>query len=376
MQSVLGGRIAWHVENDPRAQQVLARHWPGVPNLGDLRTMDWSRVEPVDVLTAGIPCQDLSLAGPRTGLAGTRSGLWRHVATAISHLNPNLVVLENVRGLLSTRAGTDSLRALEHCTPCVGDPVEEPGMRALGAVLADLAERGRDAQWGLFRASDVGAPHQRARVFVLAWRPSTPVERHGSRTRTCSGRRGCVPAAHSQSQRRCQGFTEPEARQRQPHSRLHGGGTDCPHINRGCGSRRTRASAADPDLLRRQRRCGHHIETQRRREPPHRHHSPREWWAPYLPAIRRWEHITGRAAPSPTVPGTRRLSAELVEWMMGLPEGWVTHTEGLSRAAQLRLLGNSVVPQQAAHAVGLLLKASAEPTEQPPIGDGAAGATP
>lgn len=55
------------------------------------------------------------------------------------------------------------------------------------------------------------------------------------------------------------------------------------------------------------------------------------------------------------MPGTRRLSAELVEWMMALPTGWVTRTDGLSRAAQLRLLGNSVVPPQAAHAIGLLL---------------------
>lgn len=77
--------------------------------------------------------------------------------------------------------------------------------------------------------------------------------------------------------------------------------------------------------------------------------------ANYLPAIRRWEQVTRRAVPMPTVPGTRRLSAEFVEWMMGLPEGWVTAAEGLSRAAQLLLLGNSVVPQQAAHVLGLLL---------------------
>ncbi|GAA2662961.1 hypothetical protein GCM10010307_82480 [Streptomyces vastus] len=65
--------------------------------------------------------------------------------------------------------------------------------------------------------------------------------------------------------------------------------------------------------------------------------------------------MTERAALMPTQPGTRRLSAEFVEWMMALPGGWVTQTEGLSRAAQLRLLGNSVVPRQAAHAVDILL---------------------
>lgn len=66
-------------------------------------------------------------------------------------------------------------------------------------------------------------------------------------------------------------------------------------------------------------------------------------------------HVSQGAAPSPTQPGTRRLSAEFVEWMMGLPAGWVTTTETLSRAAQLHLLGNSVVPRQAAHAINLLL---------------------
>ncbi|MFG3369630.1 hypothetical protein ACGF0K_32305 [Streptomyces sp. NPDC048156] len=65
--------------------------------------------------------------------------------------------------------------------------------------------------------------------------------------------------------------------------------------------------------------------------------------------------MTGRAAPSPTQPGTRSLSAEFVEWMMGLPADWVTASESLSRPAQLHLLGNSVVARQAAHAINLLL---------------------
>lgn len=65
--------------------------------------------------------------------------------------------------------------------------------------------------------------------------------------------------------------------------------------------------------------------------------------------------MTGTAAPCPTQPGTRRLSTDFVEWMKGLPEGWVTRTEGLPRATQFRLLGNSVVPHQAARALEILL---------------------
>jgi DNA (cytosine-5)-methyltransferase 1 len=59
-EAVLGARLAWYAETDPRASTVLTARFPGVPNLGDIRTVDWTRVEPVDVLTAGFPCQDIS----------------------------------------------------------------------------------------------------------------------------------------------------------------------------------------------------------------------------------------------------------------------------------------------------------------------------
>lgn len=82
----------------------------------------------------------------------------------------------------------------------------------------------------------------------------------------------------------------------------------------------------------------------------------------YSPAIQRWEAVIGRPAPTPTVLGQKgrpRLSAAFVEWMMGLPAGWVTDPAlGLSRVQQLRLLGNGVVPQQAEHALRLMLARS------------------
>jgi DNA (cytosine-5)-methyltransferase 1 len=99
--AALGGTVAWHSEIDPAACRVLERHWPDVPNLGDITAIDWASVEPVDVITAGFPCTDVSLAGRQDGLHdGTRSGLWAHAAYAIAELRPALVILENVRGLL------------------------------------------------------------------------------------------------------------------------------------------------------------------------------------------------------------------------------------------------------------------------------------
>lgn len=86
--------------------------------------------------------------------------------------------------------------------------------------------------------------------------------------------------------------------------------------------------------------------------------APSVAWGPYEPAIRRWEQVLGRHAPAPTEAGAKggqRLSRRFVEFMMGLPEGWVTAVPGLSRNDQLKALGNGVVPQQAAAALTTLL---------------------
>ena len=95
-----GGRVVWHAENDPAAALLLDRRFPGVPNLGDVAAVNWATVDPVDVLCAGFPCQDVSAAGSRAGITdGERSGLWTEVVAAISALRPGLVLLENVTGL-------------------------------------------------------------------------------------------------------------------------------------------------------------------------------------------------------------------------------------------------------------------------------------
>src|ERR1044071_3977450 len=79
----MGHEIVWQAECDRSAGAVLAHHWPSVPNLGDISTVDWSEVEPVDAICAGYPCQDFSLAGLRKGMEGERGKVWGYVAECI-----------------------------------------------------------------------------------------------------------------------------------------------------------------------------------------------------------------------------------------------------------------------------------------------------
>jgi DNA (cytosine-5)-methyltransferase 1 len=138
----MGWRTAWVSEIDPFACQVLAHHFHDAPNHGDITQIDFTTVEPVDVLVGGFPCQDISNAGKQAGITGTRSGLWFHYARAIRELRPRYVVVENVAALTN---------------------------RGLDRVLGSLAEIGYDAEWGCFGAADVGAPHKRDRLWLLAY---------------------------------------------------------------------------------------------------------------------------------------------------------------------------------------------------------------
>lgn len=158
----------WVADVDAGPSRILARHWPDAPNLGDITRIDWTAVEPVDVIAGGTPCQDLSNAGHRAGMRpGTRSGIWEAMAHAIKEIAPNVVVWENVAGARSAAAYS----RLESGPGRLGGGADRPVLRALGRVVGDLAGLGYDAAWESLRASDVGAPHRRERVFVLAWRP-------------------------------------------------------------------------------------------------------------------------------------------------------------------------------------------------------------
>ena len=100
---------AWVADIEPGPRKTLAHRFPDAPNLGDVTTVDWGRVEPVDIIVGGSPCQDLSTAGRRAGMRpGTRSGLWESMAAAIHRLTPPVVIWENVAGALSAPAWSRS----------------------------------------------------------------------------------------------------------------------------------------------------------------------------------------------------------------------------------------------------------------------------
>ena len=167
VERVFGAKTAWLVEFDKHPSMVLEHRFPGVPNYGDVTQIDWSTVPPVDIITGGSPCQDLSSAGKRAGMTeGTRSNLWVAMREAIDTIKPRYVVWENVRGALSAKAQSES--DMESEGGLLGKN-KRGHLRALGRVAGDLADLGYDAEWTTLRASQVGAPHQRERVFLVAW---------------------------------------------------------------------------------------------------------------------------------------------------------------------------------------------------------------
>lgn len=137
-----GFRTIWFVERDEYAAAVLRKHWPETPIYGDITTLDFGTVQCPDVLTGGFPCQDISNAGKRAGIDGSRSSLWKHYLRAIGELRPRYAVIENVAALTQ---------------------------RGLDVVLADLAQVGYDAEWYNLSASAAGAPHRRERIFIICY---------------------------------------------------------------------------------------------------------------------------------------------------------------------------------------------------------------
>ena len=295
VEAYFDAEMVWCAEIDKYASKLIEQRF-NKPNLGDIKTINWAEVEPIDLLTAGYPCQPFSHAGYRKGTEDERH-LWPYIKEAISSLRPGIVVLENVRGHLSL--GFDQ-------------------------VLADLTEIGYDAYWQVIRASDVGAPHQRARLFIIAYPVSTGLQ--GSRwQKTESGIKTVTNAdsnAREESRRTNRGLSKQSSRLRD--------GQDERQTWHEYRSGSTTIS-----------------------DSPNKQLSPDGKMSELGRRFNSRSQMCLQEIPNQLVDG--KLNAPFVEYMMGLLPGWVTDLD-LSRAQQLKMLGNGVVPQQAYHALEILMR--------------------
>src|SRR3990167_121317 len=140
LERTSGFKTVAFCEIEPYCQAVLRKHWPSVPIFPDIRKLTVDAIGPIDIITGGFPCQDISNLGKKAGIeAGTRSGLWSEYSRLIGELRPCHIIVENVTALLE---------------------------RDIGRVVGDLAKIGYDAEWDVVPAAAVGAPQFRERVWV------------------------------------------------------------------------------------------------------------------------------------------------------------------------------------------------------------------
>ena len=295
---------------DPGANAWLKANMPNTPNLGDFTELD--ELPEVDILTAGFPCQPVSIVGLRAGINDER-WLFDDITRLVGRMGTRpYVFLENVPGLLTANGGD-----------------------ALARVVHELASIGYHITYGTLSASAVGAPHRRNRWWGLARHTgSEGLERTGA-TRPVTYSTAPDASGIRWEPRPRLGTGEPAA------SGQHGLGNDnrtaAPDAN-GIATRRHSGTAPCPQ--------------EQARRQPHSGDRPRDGdrraeFGQYADAVNQWGYLLRRTAPHPTING--RLAPPFVEWMMGYPEGWVTNTVTNRRQA-LHALGNAVVPQCAAAA--------------------------
>jgi len=166
-----GHACAWHAEIDPHARAVLRHRWPHVPLYGDVTALDGrelvARHGPIDLLSGGSPCQDLSVAGHRRGLDGARSGLFFHQVRLWHETGAPLLLWENVTGALSSSRGEDFRVVL---STLAGADVPAAGGRSgrwptSGVVYADGVAR---VAYRVLDLQHFGPPQRRRRVFLMA----------------------------------------------------------------------------------------------------------------------------------------------------------------------------------------------------------------
>lgn len=399
--AALGGdcELAYTADSDPGAAAILACRYPGVPNLGDIRQIRWEDLPPVDVLCAGFPCQPASAAGRRGGLSDER-WLWPAIADGISRMGtrPRLLVLENVPGLLSVGHGRAMAQVI-YSLACLGYVFRYGVYPASGVGAPHLRKRLFIAAWDHHarvpaahaggqrldgREGCVGAgrdQHERGEAGNYAGYGDSASaadgrDGHGRLTllKTPTAQLAANGGSQHPEKRRAGGhgptlddqvswelLPTPTARAKGGRNARHGDpahGDDLPEAVRHLLPTPNASDCKGGNVPAGRVRPSGRVRKAGDADLPEAVSALAVEWGKYGPAIRRWEAILGREAPCPVEPGkngNRRLSPEFASWMMGLPEGFVTGVPGLTRAQQLRAIGNGVVPQQAELAVRHLL---------------------
>lgn len=308
-----GSHTAYWSDIDPSACDIMTARFPDAEPVGDLTQFGDTAFD-CDILTAGYPCQPFSHAGKRLGEDDERH-LWPYIANTIGVSRPRWVILENVAGHVN-----------------LGGP----------AVVGTLTEMGYSVRWGVVRAFDAGAPHQRKRLFIVA---NASSERHGGRQDV-----GLVAELDRGEKKTTQ------QRQRSRKEFVYRGTTTTNTNSEGLEGQRTQhelreASEETDTAWSSYARAIQRWEQALGRPAEFRECLSETNWGEYGTAINRWEHILGRSAPPPVE--DNKLSASFVEWMMGLEKNWVCGVVE-SRAKALKVLGNGVVKQQARLALELI----------------------
>ena len=333
--AVLDAEVAWYAEHDPHAAAVLAAQWPRLRNLGDITALDWADVPPVDLITAGWPtspapasalalrkgpavdCGTASLTAfasydPRTSSWKTSPRSARGASARSWPGWPRSGMTRSGRAYAlpmpapaTAATGSSSSRTSQPPAPCprLLPPPVAGACNDGESVASWVARRDRQKKPGR-NGNGIGTPL--AIAIRLLPTPDTGTSPNGH------GRRGGRPGNRHQS----------------------GNGLDAAARTLAAGTTGAQPLSRAPVA-----------------------------WGEYEPAIRRRERVLGQPAPPPAEPGPGgrpRLSAAFAEWMMGIP-GRVTGLPGISRTARLRIIGNGVVPHQAAAALRLLIKAAAIP---------------
>lgn len=166
-----GIKPVWASEIEPFPIEVTKQHFPNMVHLGDITQINGAKIDPVDIITAGSPCQDLSVAGKREGLEGERSGLFmdfvrivREMREATNGAYPKFIVWENVPGAFSSNRGADFRAVLEEIMEAE-IPMPYSGKWAKSGMVRG---NGRSLAWRVLDAQYFGVPQRRKRIFLIA----------------------------------------------------------------------------------------------------------------------------------------------------------------------------------------------------------------